>query len=99
VNIANDEKIQPDNVVFNNSTKFGVDVFLSNDQTMFRKPSFKRVWSLKVFFNIVDIATISAWIFYKELTGKEIRRQNFVVSLADELQQECIMPKRSATVL
>jgi len=36
---------------------------------------------------------------YKEFTGNKISWQNFIVSLADELQQECIMPKGSAAVL
>ena len=43
LNIANNEKILPDNAVFHTSTKFGADFFLSNDQKMFSKLSFKSV--------------------------------------------------------
>jgi hypothetical protein len=76
MNIAKNEKIQPDNVVFNNSTKFGVDVFYQ----MARQGSVNsvsRVWPLKVFFIISNIATINTWILYEEFTGNKISRQNF----------------------
>jgi hypothetical protein len=100
VNIANNEKIQTGNVVFYNSTKFGVDVFYQMARQC-SVNSVSRVWPLNFFFRVLDIATISAWILYKEFTGNKMSRQNFIVSLADELQQECtcIMHKSSATVL
>jgi hypothetical protein len=61
VNIAKNEKIQPDNIVFNNSTKFGVDVFYQMARK-FSVNSVSRMWRLKVFFIILDIATIRTWI-------------------------------------
>ena len=61
--------------------------------------SVSRVWLYRVFFIILDRGTISTWILYKAFTGNKISRQNFMVILADEIQQECIMPKRSATVI
>jgi hypothetical protein len=35
-------------------------------------------WSLQVFFNILDLTGINAWILYKETTGEEISRQEFL---------------------
>jgi len=47
--------------------------------------------------DILDTAAINAKILYKEVIENTISRQNFI-SLADELQQDYVMPKRSATV-
>ncbi|KAL9905270.1 rhodopsin 4 isoform 1-T4 [Glossina fuscipes fuscipes] len=45
-------------------------------------------WPLQVFFNILDLAGINAWILYKETTGEEISRQEFLFQLAEELGTE-----------
>lgn len=77
----------PETIRFYNSTKFGVDV---TDQ-MARKYSVKskcQRWPLQVFFNILDLAGINAWILYKETTGEEISRQEFLFQLAEELGTE-----------
>ena len=37
------------------------------------------------FFNILDLAGINAWILYKQTTGENISRQNFLLKLAEEL--------------
>ncbi|KAL9918981.1 uncharacterized protein ACN427_001074 isoform 2-T2 [Glossina fuscipes fuscipes] len=42
-------------------------------------------WPLQVFFNILDLAGINAWILYKETAGEEISRQEFLFQLAEEL--------------
>ncbi|CAD1478542.1 unnamed protein product, partial [Heterotrigona itama] len=41
--------------------------------------------SIQVFFNILDLAGINAWILYKETTGEQISRKDFMFQLADEL--------------
>uniref|UniRef100_A0A1A9VHW1 PiggyBac transposable element-derived protein domain-containing protein n=1 Tax=Glossina austeni TaxID=7395 RepID=A0A1A9VHW1_GLOAU len=64
---------------FYNSTKF--------DQMARKysvKPKFQR-WPLQVFLNTLDLAGINAWILYKETTGEEISRQEFLFQLAEEL--------------
>ena len=69
---------------FYNKTKFGVDV---TDQ-MARKYSVKsgsRTWPLQVFFNILDLAGINSWVLYKNATGKNISRKDFLFRLAEEL--------------
>ncbi|GFQ83645.1 uncharacterized protein TNCT_189581 [Trichonephila clavata] len=42
-------------------------------------------WPLQVFFNILDLAGINAWILYKQTTGDNISRQEFLLKLAVEL--------------
>lgn len=67
----------PKTIRFYNSTKFSVDV---NDH-MARKYSVKskyQRWPLEIFSNILDLVGISAWILYKETTGEEISRQEFL---------------------
>ena len=84
VKIRKSEKGLPETVEFYNKTKFGVDIA---DQ-MAKKYSVKsgsRKWSLQVFFNILDLAGINAWILYREITGEQISRKEFMFQLADEL--------------
>ena len=45
-------------------------------------------WPLQVFYNILDLTAINAWIFYEECTGSKISRKEFIFSLADELAGE-----------
>lgn len=42
-------------------------------------------WPLQVFFNILDLAGINAWILYRQTTGENISRQDFLLQLAVEL--------------
>lgn len=84
VRVAKNEKKVPETIEYYNSTKFGVDTL---DQ-MSRKYSVKagaRRWPLQVFFNILDLAAINAWIIYKECTGSNISRRDFLLRLAEEL--------------
>lgn len=77
----------PETVLFYNKTKFGVDV---TDQ-MARKYTVKsgcRRWPLQVFFNILDLAGINSWILYKNTTGENISRKDFLFRLAEELASE-----------
>ena len=87
VKIEKNDACIPETIRLYNSTKFGVDV---TDQ-MARKYSVKsksRRWPLQVFFNILDLAGINAWILYKETTGSLISRQNFLFQLGEELISE-----------
>lgn len=44
-----------------------------------------RRWPLQVFYNILDLAGINAWILYKETTGGKISRHDFMFQLDHEL--------------
>nr|XP_012148086.1 PREDICTED: piggyBac transposable element-derived protein 4-like [Megachile rotundata] len=76
VQVEKNDTRTPETIQLYNSTKFGVDV---TDQ-------------MQVFFNICqkvfDLAGINAWVLYKETTGEEITRQEFLFQLAEELAIE-----------
>lgn len=77
----------PDFIQFYNKTKFGVDM---TDQ-MARKYTVKSSscrWPLQIFFNILDLAAINAWILYKEVTGMQIERKQFLFQLAEQLSAD-----------
>ncbi|KAK2580001.1 hypothetical protein KPH14_010766 [Odynerus spinipes] len=80
-------KMLPDSIQFYNKTKFGVDM---TDQ-MARKYTVKsssRRWHLQIFFNILDLAAINAWILYKEVTGIQIERKQFLFQLAEQFSAD-----------
>ena len=82
VRIEDNYKRVPETIAFNNKTKYDVDVV---DQ-MTRKysvkaRSFRR--PVQVFFNILDLVTINAWILYKEYTRSNISRKKFIFCLAE----------------
>lgn len=43
-------------------------------------------WLVQIFFNIIDLAGINAWILYKEITGEKNSGQQ--LQLADELAKD-----------
>ncbi|KAF7380287.1 hypothetical protein HZH66_014642 [Vespula vulgaris] len=60
-------------------------------QLMSRKYSAKSKsyrWPVQVSFNILDWAGINVWILYKETSGQNISRQQFLLQIAEELAKE-----------
>ena len=97
VSIDGTEKKKPETIQFYNATKFGVDVV---DQ-MARKYSVKassRRWPVQVFYNVLDLAAINAWVLYKETTNKRISRRKFILQLCNELRQAYIATPPRALV-
>ena len=87
IQVEDNYKRVPETIAFYNKTKFGVDVI---DQ-MAHKYSVKAgsfPWPLQVFFDILDLAAINAWILYKECTRSKISRKEFIFCLAKELTGE-----------
>ena len=77
-------KMIPETVEFYNSTKYGVDIF---DQ-MARYHSCKtgtRRWPMVVFFDIIDMAAINAWIIFCIISGESMPRRQFMLKLISEL--------------
>ena len=60
-----------------------------------------RRWPVHVFYNILDLAAINAWIIYRGVTGEEMNRHAFLRQLAKELREvykekrECMVPKHN----
>lgn len=97
VTFESNEKKTPNVIQFYNKTKFGVDVL---DQ-MAKKYSVKassRRWPVHVFYNILDLAGINAWVLYKEITKENVSRRDFLLRLAEELREEYISDKKQIGV-
>ncbi|VVC38802.1 Hypothetical protein CINCED_3A020432 [Cinara cedri] len=68
----------------NGEVRTAFSVIIDNDvdvtDQMARNYSVKsksRRWPLQVFFNILDLAGINAWVLYKETTGGKLQDKNF----------------------
>lgn len=88
VNIEKDNKKLPETIIFYNKTKFGVYMTDQMARKYIYVKSGSRRWPLQVFFNILDLAAINAWVLYNETTGENISRKNFLFQLAEELSTE-----------
>ena len=44
-----------------------------------------RRWPMAVFFNCLDLAALNAWVLYREVTGSNISRRNFLLKLVTSL--------------
>ncbi|CAK9827595.1 hypothetical protein ANTRET_LOCUS5276 [Anthophora retusa] len=98
VRIAKNEKRVPETISFYNNTKYGVDIL---DQ-MARKYSTKagsRRWPVHVFYNILDLAAINAWVIYKDVTQVQMSRKEFLLQLAEELSGNCDNEAESTSTL
>lgn len=81
-----DGKRKPKSVLYYNENKCGVDMLDSMCRQMSTKAACRR-WTLSVFFNILDLAAINAWIIFKKKTGSSISRRQFLYNLSQELRQ------------
>ena len=78
--IGTNRKKIPETVQFYTKTKCGVDIL---DQTARRYSTraAARRWPVHVFYNILDLAAINAWIIYRGVTGKKRVGMPFSFSL------------------
>uniref|UniRef100_A0A0K0G3K5 DDE_Tnp_1_7 domain-containing protein n=1 Tax=Strongyloides venezuelensis TaxID=75913 RepID=A0A0K0G3K5_STRVS len=86
VTVKDNKKHKPETIIFYSETKFGVDVVDQMACKYTTKAASFR-WPLQVFFNILDLAAINAWILYKECTGSKIFRKDFLFQLTKELAE------------
>ena len=72
---TSNEKKKPELILFYNENKIGVDCF---DQMthLYTKKSASRRWPVAVWDNILDIANINFYVFYKKVTSKRITRHS-----------------------
>lgn len=50
---------------------------------------------MHVFYNVLDLAAINAWVLYKKVTKKKIKRKAFILQLATELRKGLINEKET----
>lgn len=86
IKIKDNKKHTPETIAYYNKTKFGVDVVDQMARKYISKSASFR-WPLQVFFNILDLAAINAWILYTECTGSKLSRKEFLFQLAKELTE------------
>ncbi|XP_041834104.1 piggyBac transposable element-derived protein 1-like [Melanotaenia boesemani] len=87
-------KKKPNTVTKYNTTKCGVDVM---DQ-MVREYSVRaptRRWPVAVFYNMIDMAALNAYIVHKACTGVQERRVDFLIELAKELAKSHLSAKKA----
>ncbi|CAD1469962.1 unnamed protein product, partial [Heterotrigona itama] len=76
VKLRDNNRCTPEMIAYYNETKFGVDIVDQMAQKYTVKAASFRC-PLQVFFNILDLAAINAWILYKEFAvEKENIRNN-----------------------
>ncbi|XP_033971282.1 piggyBac transposable element-derived protein 4-like [Trematomus bernacchii] len=93
VAISTERKKKPETIEYYNHSKVGVDVL---DQ-MARQYSVKggtRRWPVAVFYNVLDLAAINAWVLYRSCMSQEnIPRRDFMLHLAHKLHAEWMASK------
>jgi len=77
-------KKKPESVLYYNTNKCGVDMLDAMCRLMSMKAACRR-WPLAVFFNILDVAGINAWIIYRKVTGLIMWRRDFLHQMSGEL--------------
>lgn len=83
--ISTGPKKTPETVEYYNQTKYGVDVVDQMARLYSTKVSSRR-WPLQVFYNVLDLAAINAFVLYKDVTGTKISRRDFLLKLISELK-------------
>jgi len=84
VQISSGEKKLPEPIMFYNKTKAGMDV-ADQMARMYSTRAATRRWPVHVFYNILDLAGLNAFIVYKECTKSRLSRHDFILKLCTEL--------------
>ena len=56
-------------------------------------------WPIAVFYNILGLAGINAFVLYKKQTGDKISRRDFLFKFAPELREDYIVEDQAKTLL
>jgi len=90
-------KKKPESVLYYNENKCGVDMLDSMCRQMSTKAGCRR-WPLAVFFNVLDIAGINAWIIFRKTTGSRQSRRQFLRQLSAELTEATTTSSASSSL-
>ena len=82
--ILENVKKKPNTIFSYNSTKCGVDS-LDQMNKCYNVKAPSRRWPIQVWNNILNLASINAWIIYKEVNKSMITRQKFSINLIQEI--------------
>ena len=87
-----DGKKRPEAVLYYNRNKCGVDMLDYVCREISTKAACRR-WPLAVFFDVLDLAGVNAWIIYKTKTGSNISRRKFFFQLSQQLRKSEVSRK------
>jgi len=73
-------------VQFYNKTKFGFDI-LDQMARRYSTRAVTRRWPVHVFYSILNLAAINAWLIYRGVTGEEMSRHAFLRQIAEEIRE------------
>ena len=79
-------------VIFHNKAKCGVEIADKMARQYTVKANTRR-WPVVVFYNILDLACINAYVLYQKNTENAISRRNFMFQLATELREAHVQGK------
>ena len=77
-------KKKPSVVLYYNKNKIGVDIVDNMLKLNSARWATKR-WPIAVWENLLDVATLNAWICYRDSTGSSIKRIPFLLQLMEQL--------------
>lgn len=97
ITLSDSDKKLPESVMYYNKTKAGVDA-VDQMARMYSVRAGTRRWPVHVFYNILDLAAINAWVIYKECTEKKMARHEFILSLSLELSERMRLSRARATL-
>ncbi|KAJ8333915.1 hypothetical protein SKAU_G00412340 [Synaphobranchus kaupii] len=75
VTTGTDPKRKPETVEYYNSTKFGVDIMDQMARNYTARGATRR-WPVAVFYNILDLAAINAYVLFKTVPGQKHKTEN-----------------------
>nr|XP_029500512.1 uncharacterized protein LOC115116168 [Oncorhynchus nerka] len=91
VTTGNDRTREPETVTFYNSNRVDVNT-MTRERTVevvtgLEKGGSHR-WPLAVFFNLLDLAAINAYVLFTQCTAKTVPTRDFIMDLAFELREK-----------
>jgi hypothetical protein len=80
-------KKKPDTILLYNKCKCGVDI-MDNMTRMYTTRRTCRRWPMYIFYNVLDISAINAWVIYNATLGTNMSRKQFMFLLVQELTKK-----------
>jgi hypothetical protein len=78
------EKSKPIIVLNYNSHKAGVDS-VNQMARIYNVKAPTRLWSVQVFYNILNLAGINAWVMFKQVHGSSTLRRDYIIKLSEDI--------------
>ncbi|XP_062865170.1 piggyBac transposable element-derived protein 4-like [Trichomycterus rosablanca] len=90
--VGDERKRKPNTITDYNSMKCGVDI-MDQMARVYTVRAATRRWPVAVFYNMLDLAAMNAYVLYKACTRSTESRRDFIHGLALELRQRFMLGK------